>query len=222
MSVLKHKENNEWKPVGGTGVTSLGGVTGDIVPNAVAGEFLKKTADGWETDEVDLSSKQDVISDLATIRSGAEAGATAYQKPAGGIPDSDIASASTWNGKQAALVSGTNIKTINGNSLLGSGNINIQSGATIATYSVNIPTSSWTTVSASNWYTKTITVNGILASDTPDVDINLSSCTNADAVETALANWGNIFRITTANNSITVYSSQIPTTQITITLRCIR
>ena len=32
---------------------------------------------------------------------------------------------STFNGKQAALVSGTNIKTINGNSLLGSGNLTI-------------------------------------------------------------------------------------------------
>jgi hypothetical protein len=32
---------------------------------------------------------------------------------------------STFNSKQAALVSGTNIKTINGNSLLGSGNVNI-------------------------------------------------------------------------------------------------
>jgi hypothetical protein len=32
---------------------------------------------------------------------------------------------SAFNGKQAALVSGTNIKTVNGNSLLGSGNVNI-------------------------------------------------------------------------------------------------
>ena len=32
---------------------------------------------------------------------------------------------STWNGKQDALVSGTNIKTINNTSILGSGNINI-------------------------------------------------------------------------------------------------
>jgi hypothetical protein len=32
---------------------------------------------------------------------------------------------STFNGKQNALVSGTNIKTVNGNSLLGSGNVNI-------------------------------------------------------------------------------------------------
>lgn len=35
----------------------------------------------------------------------------------------------TWNGKQAALVSGTNIKTINNQSLLGSGNISISGGS---------------------------------------------------------------------------------------------
>lgn len=35
---------------------------------------------------------------------------------------------STWNNKQEQLVSGTNIKTINGSSLLGSGNIDIETG----------------------------------------------------------------------------------------------
>lgn len=39
-----------------------------------------------------LSGKQDTISDLAAIRSGAAAGATAYQKPSGGIPKTDLAS----------------------------------------------------------------------------------------------------------------------------------
>ena len=39
-----------------------------------------------------LQSKQDTISDLAAIRSGASAGATAYQKPSGGIPKTDLAS----------------------------------------------------------------------------------------------------------------------------------
>lgn len=40
-----------------------------------------------------LAGKQDTISDLATIRSGASAGASAYQKPATGIPKTDLASA---------------------------------------------------------------------------------------------------------------------------------
>ena len=47
----------------------------------------------FPTDEqvtTSLNGKQDVINDLSTIRSGAAAGASAYQKPSGGIPASDI------------------------------------------------------------------------------------------------------------------------------------
>ena len=40
----------------------------------------------------------------------------------GTLADSRITSAATWNAKQDALVSGTNIKTINSTSILGSGN----------------------------------------------------------------------------------------------------
>ena len=40
-----------------------------------------------------LNGKQATIDDLSTIRSGAAAGATAYQKPGAGIPESDMASA---------------------------------------------------------------------------------------------------------------------------------
>lgn len=45
---------------------------------------------GYLTEHQDISGKQDVISDLATIRSGAAAGATAYQKPQEGIPSTDM------------------------------------------------------------------------------------------------------------------------------------
>ena len=38
----------------------------------------------------------------------------------------------TWSGKQDALVSGTNIKTINGTSILGSGNIDVQTLPTVS------------------------------------------------------------------------------------------
>lgn len=66
-----------------------------------------------------------------------------YSKPSGGIPKSDLASAvqtslgkadtalqshQDISGKQDKLVSGTNIKTINGQSILGSGNITIEGG----------------------------------------------------------------------------------------------
>lgn len=57
-------------------------------------------------------SKQDTISDLASIRSGAAAGSTALQP-------GDL------SGKQDKLVSGVNIKTVDGQSLTGSGNIDL-------------------------------------------------------------------------------------------------
>lgn len=42
----------------------------------------------------------------------------------------------TWNGKQDTLISGTNIKTINGNTLLGSGDITVGGGITVGTTAV--------------------------------------------------------------------------------------
>ena len=68
---------------------------------------------------------------------------------------------STLNGKQATLVSGTNIKTINGNSILGSGNLSINaslpnnSDVTIRTLSFKRGSS----YSISGIYTKRITVS---------------------------------------------------------------
>ena len=46
----------------------------------------------------------------------------------------DAEARATLSSKQDTLESGTNIKTINGNSLLGSGNIEIQGGADVEAY----------------------------------------------------------------------------------------
>lgn len=92
-----------------------------------------------------IDGKQDEISDLDTIRSNAEKGAEANRilsntefataEQISGLADTlanvelDIYNLSNEVGtKQEYLVSGTNIKTINGQSLLGSGNINIEGG----------------------------------------------------------------------------------------------
>lgn len=62
------------------------------------------------------TSKQDTISDLATIRSGAAAGATAYQKPSTGIPKSDLSSAvQTSLGKADTAVQPDALSTTLGN-----------------------------------------------------------------------------------------------------------
>lgn len=107
----------------------------------------------------ELNSKQDTIIDLEVIRQGAAKGATALQSyteqykgtvtgvkvngstknPSNGIVDlgTVITSHQDISGKQDKLVSGTNIKTINGESILGEGDI-IISGSTSGETDANV------------------------------------------------------------------------------------
>ena len=80
----------------------------------------------------ELNAKQDVITDLDSIRSGAAKGATALQSvPSTYALKSEIPDITT---KQDVLVSGTNIKTVNGTSLLGSGNIEVTANVDLSGY----------------------------------------------------------------------------------------
>lgn len=84
-----------------------------------------------------------------------------YDKPSGGIPSSDLSSAvqtslgkadtaiQDVSDKQDTLVSGTNIKSINNESILGSGNLTISGGQKLPTIITYNDTSA-TTVSAMN------------------------------------------------------------------------
>ena len=108
---------------------------GKRVPTT-AGNLAKLTGEG------NIADSGYRIDDFATEQQGRLAD-TAYQKPSSGIPKTDLASSvqtslgkadtalqehQDISGKQDTLVSGTNIKTVNGESLLGSGNIEIQGG----------------------------------------------------------------------------------------------
>lgn len=57
-------------------------------------DFIKNRPTVYNKQEVDdkLITKQDIIDDIDTIRSNAQAGATAYHKPVTGIPATDLAS----------------------------------------------------------------------------------------------------------------------------------
>ena len=70
----------------------------------------------------DISGKQDVIDSSHKLDADLVDDTTSTNKF---VTASDK---TTWSGKQDALVSGTNIKTINNESILGSGNITIQGG----------------------------------------------------------------------------------------------
>jgi hypothetical protein len=91
--------------IAGTGMTALNGLSADIqtISTGITG-----------TDFNVVSSGTDHQFNLPT------ASATTR----GALSTTDW---SAFNGKQAALVSGTNIKTVNGNSLVGSGNLTISS-----------------------------------------------------------------------------------------------
>ena len=90
-----------------------------------------------------------------------------------------LATKAEVNSKQDTLVSGTNIKTINGNSLLGSGNIEIQGGSTIAV------DSSLSTTSTNPVQNKVITeaLNGKASQS--DIPTKVSELTNDSDFQTA-------------------------------------
>ena len=109
------------KSVGDLGYTkNEGTVTGAKVNNV-----LIEDEDGVVdigTVVTDVSGKQDVIDASHKLNADLVDDASATHKF---VTASDK---TTWNGKQDALVSGTNIKTINNESILGSGDITIQGG----------------------------------------------------------------------------------------------
>ena len=125
-----------------------GAALGKTALQSVPSEYVTEselTEKGYATTS-QVNDKQDRIDDLEKIRSGAAKGATALQSeqykgtvtgvkingttknPSSGIVDlgTVITAHQDISGKQDNLVSGTNIKTINGQSILGEGNIEIK------------------------------------------------------------------------------------------------
>ena len=64
----------------------------DAINSAITSGLVTKLSDLPTNAELTalLQGKQAVIADLAAIRSGAQAGASAYQKPSSGIPETDL------------------------------------------------------------------------------------------------------------------------------------
>lgn len=92
------------------------------------------------------------------------------------------------------------------------------SKATTILYSASIGTA-WSGSAAP--YTQAITVNGILASDTPIVDVNLASIAYANK-DNVIEAYSKIYRIVTAANKITVYADEKTTVAVPIQLKVVR
>ena len=113
-SVSSHTDSQQGDQVFVYKLTSAGSwtvITRNTFSKVVAGTGLSSS---YSNGAITLSANSQTETDPVFTASAASS-----------ITSSNI---SSWDGKQDALVSGTNIKTINNESLLGSGNITIQGG----------------------------------------------------------------------------------------------
>lgn len=106
------------------------GVSSAIVQTIVSGyTYSKSEIDAMNSEKLDTSTFNVYSGVVATemVNKAEKTDLTAHTADTSiHVTTSDKLN---WNGKQDVLVSGVNIKTINGNSLLGSGNIEIQGGS---------------------------------------------------------------------------------------------
>lgn len=94
----------------------------------------------------------------------------------------------------------------------------IADGAVSQTFTAIITADGWTGESAP--YTNAVTVTGLLAADTPIVDMIPS-----DTFETAEAEteaYANIYKMVAADNQLTAYATEKPTVDISIQIRAVR
>ena len=69
-------------------------------------------------------------------------------------------------------------------------------------------------------YTKTVSVSGILFTDTPIIDVVMSGTYSTD--EARIEAWGYIYRAVCNNGSITFYATEKPTVSLPIQIKVVR
>lgn len=117
--------------------TSENPVQNKVITNAIngkqdAGDYALKSE---IPDTSELATKEELAAKLDTATYNSEKANFETKENAAATYQvkGDYATTAQLNSKQDTLVSGTNIKTINGNSLLGEGDITIQAGGTVDT-----------------------------------------------------------------------------------------
>ena len=91
--------------------------------------------------------------------------------------------------------------------------------AEISKYTITVGTN-WTQ-DAGGKYTQSVSVSGILATDTPIIDLILSD--NVDTANSQLESWACVSKVTTTNGGITLscYNTQ-PTVEMQLQILCVR
>jgi hypothetical protein len=150
------------------------------------------------------------ITDYATAAQGTKAD-SALQPAAIGVSvqayDVDLTSwaAIPPSSKQDTLVSGTNIKTINGSTILGSGDLTVSGGGATA-YTASVSTASWT---GTGPYTKTVSITGLTSSSKVILDLDMSSAAFSDVTNIQAA-YALLYRAVPGTDSLTLYATSSP------------
>jgi hypothetical protein len=90
--------------------------------------------------------------------------------------------------------------------------------ADVKDYTATIPNTGW---SGSGPFTIAVTVNGILPTDKPLVDLDTSGITYSN-LNTHNVDFGKLYRVVTTTNTLTFSSSGVPTLAIPISIRVVK
>ena len=123
------------------------------------------------------------------------------------------------DGKQDALTFDST-PTANSTNPVTSGGVKAALDSKVASFTAAIPSTGWTSQDSGAYYTITLTVSGILASDTPDIGIVQTGTWATDAAMRDA--WACVTRIVATANELQVTASDIPGVEIPIQVRCIR
>jgi hypothetical protein len=169
-------------------------------PVELSPSILKETAYGLEISEDQYINNASVLFGLSSITKGfvmpkmTSSDRTGIASPLKGLEVFDTTlnipyfyNGSVWKGVQEVLVSATNIKTINGTTILGSGNLTIASGIT---------TLNTLTASTQTFATSTSGTDFTISSATSTHTFNLPTASASTRGLLSSANW------TTFNNKI--------------------
>lgn len=87
-------------------------------------------------------------------------------------------------------------------------------------FTATIPAEGWTAQENGAYYTIDVAVQGILPSDTPDIDIVQTGVWATD--ESIRFAWASVTRITTGENVLHVTADSLPGWEMPIQVRCVR
>lgn len=218
-----------------SGTTVPSGTWSSTIPSVSQGSYL------WTRTELNFNDGTTVTSysvgrmgidgsgAVSTVNNvGVDSGTTNITLTGGDIPinsssSANVAVVTDANGKFApANVSATELNMLSGVSSniqtqIGTLNTAVNVKATKATYTATLASANW---SGSDPYTITVTVSGLLATDTPVMDL-VASSTYATA-QNEIADYANIYKATCSANTLTVYATSAPTHDLSIQLVCVR